>query len=410
MNIGLTSLHDLLSAHLVVSTQKLTSTHTKVVLIALAALSFFVLSYFIISKRKLVGVEKKENDKPILIIKPAVEKVELQESQNNPLLKIIPETKPKIENSLTTSAEKAPIPRKSNPKKDNLIKKPEPIKPKSVELPNGDIWISENPVGMGTGKMINSKDEFQEGRFENGLLAEGKISSKYTQRIGSKEYRNFREGNFQKGLLYGTGKTSDYGILRGGNFVGGKLHGVGKITFEDGISWQGTFIENKFNGAGTVSFRWPANVTGRFVVDPAIFQEIFLVLEFMLHGDNNLTGISICVGGIEESLPPAQCQYVHETIKGFAKLNENIDVIKKIFQEEGLPKIFRATNLPEFAFHSENKRSLISTIEYTVQSFAEQYLKHKTEGTLPNFLMEAFDPANHCFEARHEYLLDYKTK
>jgi len=178
------------------------------------------------------------------------------------------------------------------------------------------------------------------------------------------------------------------------------------MIFEDDMVYQGLFISGKFS-VGNISFRGQREKGSDPVVDPRIFQEILLALESMNIKSNLLTTWERKIEGNPISLLYNQRIYVYETLKGFAKLNENMDEFKKTLKEQGLPAIFRVPKIPEFAFHIENRETLLGTIEYTLRIFSEQYLHHKANGTLESFLEEAFDQTQACFEARSEHLLNY---
>lgn len=447
--------------------KKLTDREIRIVFIALSAISCIVVSALLFYSCKRWKIEKQIPTSPIIQKQPFQKDANLQVGKQT--LELLPQPEPAKEQSeivkellkeTAESKENKPLPveiptdmakkeiegvkmppkaaPKSKQKKAPIEEKKsialtqEPIKPKPVTLQNGNIWEGGAAAGTGKGKMKTPDGalligdfvdgqlhgqgkhtdlfgEIKEGLFEKGVFKQGKISNNFPKRIGSKVYHNYQEGTFLNGMLHGIGKSVEYDIIREGYFADGKLHGLGRMIFEDGMVWEGTFINGKFNGEGSVRFRGINHPGRNTVVDPAIFQEILLVLESMKSSQQDLTGISICIGGIKESLPPVECLYVYQTIKGFAKLNENLDEFKKLLKEEGLPNIFRAKNISEFAFHKENSGTLISNIEYTLKIFAEEYTSHKNQGTLPNFLNGAFDPEQACFEARSEYLLNYHS-
>ena len=228
---------------------------------------------------------------------------------------------------------------------------------------------------------------------KKGVFKQGKISHQFPQRIGSKIYYDYMEGEFQEeGLLHGSGNSINQERFRAGNFVNGKLHGKGKLVFEDGMAWEGIFVNGKFTGEGSVSFPATQKQRRRPSSIRRYLKSCCSHFEFMLFPDKDLTDIPNSEQ-LTKSLSPEQAFYVHQTIKGFAKLNENLDEFKKFLREEGIPEIFRAKNIPEFAFHKENGSStLISNISYTLQIFAEQYAHHTAQESVPTFLKEAFDP------------------
>lgn len=117
------------------------------------------------------------------------------------------------------------------------------------------------------GKVLSpTKFELSDGKFWNGKLCKGKLTSPaeiiYTSVTKLKEdfnrdlEREFTvkvnlNGYFSEGKFNGNGKfVFPDGEIQEGNFKNNRLEGQGKKTFSGGIVWEGEFKDGKMHGFG----------------------------------------------------------------------------------------------------------------------------------------------------------------